>query len=163
MAVPNTNTFSLQDVVNEINPTSDTLQSCFDNANPSQFDSTYQGSKDRLSNFRNYGNATLAPDVTTLSGVYDSLLEVASLNGEVTNENNASVTATGFWYRIDNSNVNTNPLDSTQVTSTGTGLGTFNAGKSVRSGTTSIMYVRAYATNSAGTTHASNVVAIQLS
>ena len=162
MAVPNTNTFSLQDVVNEINPPSDTLQSCFDNASSAQFDITYEGLKDRLSNFRNYGNAALPPSVITLSATYDALTQIALLRGEVTNENNASVTATGFWYRLNDPNVGTD-ANSTQVTSTDTGLGVFTANKSIKKGLTAVMYIRAYATNSAGTTHASNVVSVPLS
>jgi len=56
MAVPDTNTFSLQDVVDEVNPTTDDLQDCFSDANPDYFNPTYEGSKDRLSNFRDYGS-----------------------------------------------------------------------------------------------------------
>lgn len=59
MAVPNTNTFSLQDVVDEVNPTTDDLVDCFAYAVASKFDSTYEGSKDRLSNFRNYDSDSL--------------------------------------------------------------------------------------------------------
>lgn len=59
MAVPNTNTFSLQDVVDEVNPTTDDLVDCFADAVASKFDSTYEGSKDRLSNFRNYDSDSL--------------------------------------------------------------------------------------------------------
>tara|TARA_R110001632_G_scaffold187967_1_gene308429 strand:- start:186 stop:584 length:399 start_codon:yes stop_codon:yes gene_type:complete len=55
MGVPNTSTFSLQDVVNEVNPTTDDLVDCFADAVASKFDSTYSGSKNQLLNFRNYG------------------------------------------------------------------------------------------------------------
>ena len=57
MAVPDTDTFSLQDVVDEfskIDPQPDDLVDCFANANANDFDPAYEGSKDRLSNFRNY-------------------------------------------------------------------------------------------------------------
>ncbi len=54
MAVPNTSTFTLQDVVNEIQPASGSLASCFTYANSAGFVSSYVGSKDRLSNFRGY-------------------------------------------------------------------------------------------------------------
>ena len=56
MAVPDTNTFSLQDVCNQFtkNPPDD-LVDCFSLANSAEFDPNYEGSKDRLSNFRNYG------------------------------------------------------------------------------------------------------------
>jgi hypothetical protein len=59
MAVPNTNTFSLQNVVTEIGlgGSKTTLVDCFTNANSSGFVSAYQGSKDRLSNFRGYSHS----------------------------------------------------------------------------------------------------------
>lgn len=56
MSVPNTNTFSLDDVRVELGlayPTS--LSQCFANAIEGRFDPNYVGEKDRLSNFRNYG------------------------------------------------------------------------------------------------------------
>ena len=59
MAVPDTDTFSLQDVVNEINPTTDDLQDCFNDANPFLFDSNYNNDTyapaNSLKRFRNYG------------------------------------------------------------------------------------------------------------
>jgi hypothetical protein len=54
MAVPNTSSFSLQDVVNEINPSSKSLSGCFSSARSAGFVSSYSGAKDRLSNFRGY-------------------------------------------------------------------------------------------------------------
>jgi hypothetical protein len=56
MGVPNTTTFSLQDVVNVVNPTTDDLVDCFADAGASKFDPAYSGSKDNLLNFRNYNN-----------------------------------------------------------------------------------------------------------
>lgn len=55
MGVPNTDTFTLQDVVDEVNPTTDELVDCFSDAIASKFDSTYSGDKNELLNFRNYG------------------------------------------------------------------------------------------------------------
>ena len=59
MAVPNTNTFSLQDVATELAlPATTDLIACFTTANgrPSYWwDDLYVGSKNSLSNFRNYG------------------------------------------------------------------------------------------------------------
>lgn len=55
MSVPDTNTFTLQDVVNELIPFVDTLVGCFAVAIDGEFDPAYKGSKDRQSNFRNYG------------------------------------------------------------------------------------------------------------
>ena len=54
MSVPNTTTFDLEDVVNEVNPTTDDLVDCFADANDDFFDPTYEGSKNSLLNFRNY-------------------------------------------------------------------------------------------------------------
>lgn len=59
LRVPDTNTFSLQDVhevVSEHTPaTMGNLDNCFVNSVDDFFDPLYKGSKDRLSNFRNYG------------------------------------------------------------------------------------------------------------
>ncbi len=57
MPIPNTDSFSLQDVVDEINPTTDDLVDCFADADANLFDPLYEGSKNSLLNFRNYGNA----------------------------------------------------------------------------------------------------------
>jgi hypothetical protein len=54
MAVPNTNTFSLKDVVNEFTGSVDDLVHCFSSASNSGFNSTYEGNKDSLYNFRDY-------------------------------------------------------------------------------------------------------------
>ena len=55
MPVPNTDTFSLQDVVDEVVPYVDTLDDCFTDALAAKFDPRYEGDKDNLLNFRNYG------------------------------------------------------------------------------------------------------------
>lgn len=56
--VPDTNTFSLQDVVDIIPGVQTSLQDCFDDALADLFDPAYEGSKDALLNFRNYGNSS---------------------------------------------------------------------------------------------------------
>jgi len=61
MAVPDTTTFTLQNVVNEINPSTDDLVKSFSDAVASKFDSSYEGSKNQLLNFRNYGAVSLTP------------------------------------------------------------------------------------------------------
>jgi hypothetical protein len=53
MSVPNTFTFSLQDVIDEIG-SGDDLVEAFDLAHPAGFDPAYEGDHDRLLNFRNY-------------------------------------------------------------------------------------------------------------
>ena len=68
--VPNTNTFSLQDVVNVVIPISNNLVQCFTDSIDGFFDIAYKGSKDRLSNFRNYG-ATLTIYPTGVGFTHD--------------------------------------------------------------------------------------------
>jgi len=53
MGVPNTTTFTLQDVVNEVNPTTDDLADCFSDSNIFLFDPAYSSSVGLLK-FRNY-------------------------------------------------------------------------------------------------------------
>ena len=58
MAVPNTTTFTLDDVRLEVDPTKNNLNDLITVANaqsPSEWDSDYEGSKNSLLNFRNYG------------------------------------------------------------------------------------------------------------
>ena len=71
MGVPNTTTFELQDVVDEVNPTTDDLVDCFADANASYFDSTYEGSKNQLLNFRNYGSGNALTQFSGSSGQND--------------------------------------------------------------------------------------------
>lgn len=68
MSVPNTTTFELQDVVDEINPTTDDLVDCFADANSNYFDSSYEGSKNQLLNFRNYGSQNALTQFSGSSG-----------------------------------------------------------------------------------------------
>ena len=66
MYVPNTTTFTLQNVVDVID-NDDNLVGCFNDAVASKFDSNYEGSKNQLLNFRNYDGVTLIA-VTMSSG-----------------------------------------------------------------------------------------------
>ena len=67
--VPNTNTFSLQDVVNEIIPTTNDLASCIADANASFYDpSYYTAPATSLLEFRNYGAISVFPTVSNTSG-----------------------------------------------------------------------------------------------
>ena len=75
MAVPDTNTFSLQDVVDQFvkaSPQPDNLADCFAIAQSSAFDPSYEGSKDRLSNFRNYGGVFAGQFNAIVSGSLSS-------------------------------------------------------------------------------------------
>lgn len=64
--VPNTNTFTLQNVVAITGGNS--LAAAFANADNGLFDLQYKGNKDRLSNFRNYG---IAIKLTLTSALFD--------------------------------------------------------------------------------------------
>ena len=56
MAVPDTITFTLQNVVDAVNPTTDDLVDSFDDAVTGDFDSNYgPGDESNLLQFRNYG------------------------------------------------------------------------------------------------------------
>ena len=67
MGVPDTTTFTLQSVVEVVNPTTDDLEDCFADAVASKFDPTYEGNKDRLLNFRNYDASTGGWVITDIS------------------------------------------------------------------------------------------------
>ena len=54
MGVPNTTTFTLQNVVDEVLPSTDDLVACFTSASIFGFDPLYSGSLNELLNFRNY-------------------------------------------------------------------------------------------------------------
>jgi len=56
MAVPDTTTFTLQNVVDEINPTTDDLADCFSDSNIFLFDPAYSSSVGMLK-FRNYNGS----------------------------------------------------------------------------------------------------------
>lgn len=73
MAVPDTSTFSLQDVVDEVNPSSDTLQESFNDSIDINFDPSWMGSKNRLSNFRNYGERWYLPTLSGLNAMFTNL------------------------------------------------------------------------------------------
>ena len=129
MAVPDTTNFSLNDVRNELGLGSTTsLSACFSAAVDSLFDPMHKGSKDRLSNFRNYGAFT-----TTLS-VSPTSRSVSSSSGSFT----VTVTSNTQWNISESLK-----WISTSVTS-GTGNGTFtvtytaNILTSTRSGTITV-------------------------
>jgi len=72
MAVPDTTTFTLQNVVTEVNPTTNDLVDCFADAIAAKFDSAYSGSKNQLLNFRNYGAINLASFSTSATAQIDN-------------------------------------------------------------------------------------------
>lgn len=65
MAVPDTNTFSLQDVVDEINPTTDDLVDCISDAIEGNYDTNYFSSPaTSLLEFRNYSGSVSLTAIT---------------------------------------------------------------------------------------------------
>ena len=107
MAVPNTDTFSLQDVVDEINPTTDDLQDCVDDANSSDYDTTYYTAPaTSLLEFRNYGNNTPVVSLTTTEnqGSYLQMNCTATSTQTWVASGDASETITsnspGFTYSV---------------------------------------------------------------
>jgi hypothetical protein len=76
-SVPNTTTFSLQDVINVINPSTDDLACCFAEADPYLFDCWYFeiycyqcGGNSSLLQFRNYGGTPTPIPIPTVTGAY---------------------------------------------------------------------------------------------
>ncbi len=122
--VPNTTTFTLQNVVDAVNPTTDDLNDCFSDADSAQFDPAYEGAKDRLYNFRNYGNQTTTMTVSVeYSGAYK--YSIGYPNYTLAQQKSTSGSGTGFsvdilmgtllngsdrWYvfEVDNSTVSNN-------------------------------------------------------
>ena len=93
----------------------------------------------------------VAPSVTTLS-VGEVTKTTATCVGEVTNDGGAEVTARGFCYGTSNSPT----LSNGSFTVEGTGAGEFTSHLTgLTSGTN--YYVRAYATNSEGTTYGNTI------
>ena len=124
MAVPDTNTFSLQDVVDEINPTTDDLQDCINDAIEGNYDPNYYTAPaTSLLEFRNYGGP--ASFTTRISNiVFVSYTSMENIN--ITVENNTgsnpleydiefSPNLGSFWSAL-----NTFPLTFTGTTYTQT-------------------------------------------
>ena len=72
MGVPNTTTFTLQNVVDTINPTTDDLVDCFNDAIIGKFDSNYgPGDESNLLQFRNYDAGNSLTQFSGSSGQND--------------------------------------------------------------------------------------------
>lgn len=98
MAVPNTTTFTLDDVRLEVDPTKNNLNDLITVANaqsPSEWDPNYEGSKNSLLNFRNYG---AEPTFTAFQMTTQKYTTTSSINCFDT-------TYTTYWH----DGVNTNP------------------------------------------------------
>jgi hypothetical protein len=101
MAVPNTNYFTLQDVVNELGCAGN-LTACFAAAVAGKFDSLYMGNKNRLMNFRNYGYVTYIMSVSPGTCVVSGLGTIVSGSKTQTVTSSATWTATksGTFFTI---------------------------------------------------------------
>lgn len=92
----------------------------------------------------------MAPTVTT-TAISAITSTTATSGGNVTSDGGTSVTARGVCW-----NTSTNPTTANSHTSDGTGTGSYSSSlTSLTAGAT--YYVRAYATNSAGTSYGSNI------
>ena len=91
------------------------------------------------------------PPVLTTSAVSSVLSSTATLNGEITSDGGASVSARGFVYSTSD---NTPTIGEGSVTdqASGIGIGTFNSSISSLSPNTTYYY-QAYATNTSGTSY----------
>ena len=145
--VPNTATFSLQNVVDIVGGTN--LTQAFANSIDANFDPAYKGAKNNLYNFRNY-NYSWVPTITTTS--ITAITQItASGGGNVTLAGGSSVTARGICW-----STSTSPTISNSKTTNGSGTGSFSS-SITGLGSETTYYVRAYASNSYGTGYGNEV------
>lgn len=145
-SVPNTNTFKLTDVTAITGGTS--LSAAFANSTDSYFDSNYKGSKDRLSNFRNYTVNCSLPTIIAMG--YSSANTTSSsftVSPSISADGGCSVTERGAV-----TSTSPNPTTSNTKVSNGTGTGQYDITFTGLSANTTY-YVRPYAINSVGTTY----------
>ena len=135
MALQSSGAISINDIRTELGETTGSLRSLSATAGFS--------SPDAISEFYGYSGVT-APSVTT-SAASSVGVSSATLNGNVTADGGATVTARGFYFGT-NSNVTSNP-----TYGSGSGTGAFSLNRTGLSSSTTY-YFAAYATNSAGTT-----------
>lgn len=113
MGVPNNTTFSLQHVVDEINPTTDDLQDCVNDANSASYDTTYYTAPaTSLLEFRNYGAAAGTITMTLIMENYifspsntfgasiNGVTYYADNNGYYYNNNISVPAGTNIFYYI---------------------------------------------------------------
>ena len=111
------------------------------------------GGRINMGAYGNTASATVSPSVPTVTTTAASSVTIsgAASGGNVTSDGGASVTGRGVCW-----STSSNPTTSNSRTSDGTGTGSFTSSiTGLSSGTT--YYVRAYATNSAGTAYGSQV------
>lgn len=120
-------------------------------ANSGYFDAAYAVSGDCLDDWRNYGPPSVVVPTVTTTAITAITGTTATSGGNVTADGGASVTVRGVCW-----NTYTNPTTANSHTSDGTGTGSFASSLTPLTGGYTY-YVRAYATNSAGTSYGSNV------
>lgn len=162
-SVPDTETFSLQDVYNVVHShapsTTFDLNSCFTNAVSGYFDSDYTYyTANSMLRFRNYTVATTPIVVTSTiyedfvtSGATDLLFTY--LGGNVTYEGGSTVTDKGVCLSATNSNPTIGGSGVTTKSVGYGGIGTFSVNSIHEYTPGATLYGRAYATNSYGTSY----------
>ncbi|MCE5347166.1 MAG: hypothetical protein LLG13_12895 [Bacteroidales bacterium] len=136
MSVPNTNTFSEQDVKDEIGSGS-SLVELFTLSSNIGFDGIYKGDKDRLTNFRNYTHIYLNINNTSLH--FDS-------NGDPWSTRRITVSSNLEWYIIfDQSQIISAYVE--QTSGSNNGYVDFYCGESNTSGDIHTSYVKFYRTS----------------
>jgi hypothetical protein len=107
MGVPDTTTFTLQNVVDEID-NDDNLVGCFNDANANYFDPSYEGSQNQLLNFRNYGSQNALTPFSGSSGQNDFKFLCTQTTG------------TSYWHNGSNSTPVVGDIVYTNATGTST-------------------------------------------
>lgn len=147
--VPNTETFTLDTVVKVVNPTTDDLQDCFNDAIPSYFDPAYASPTypaNSLLIFRNYGN--LVPPTIITEDLYAIDYQSFYYQGNVTAQGSANVTERGVVY-----GAGITPVYPTNAQASGSsGAGSFNVTVTGLSANTAYN-VRGYAVSSVGVSY----------
>lgn len=105
--IPDTNTFTLQNVVDKINPTTDDLQDCFNDSVDAYFDIEYKGDKNSLLNFRNYGGKAwfISIQYPLLNIDRDPFIQGFAFSSTYGDETPDSFT-TGYAYQFFDSSLN---------------------------------------------------------
>lgn len=125
MAVPNTTTFDIFDVITELGISlNSSLQNCFDNAVDGDFDPLYKGSKNSLLNFRNYSKTTTA-SISPTSTLRTAL--AGSFNITVTSSTTWTVTDNSSWITFSPSSGSNNGNITVSVTANNTGIERFGS------------------------------------
>ena len=104
MAVPDTTTFSLQDVVNEVVPTTDDLLDCVADASPGSYDvAYYTAPATSLLEFRNYNSVPgVAFDIAATGAFSSASACVQAVNTvNYTSSADSSLSVGGFVYTDD--------------------------------------------------------------